>query len=74
MSYISKDSGIKVGEIVKSSAGVIFPGDLLIGRIKEIYDDENGLSVHSVIEPAVDVFSITDCVVITSFKGQGVVD
>ena len=74
MSYISKDSGIKVGEIVKSSAGVIFPGDLLIGRIKEIYDDENGLSVHAVIEPAVDVFSITDCVVITSFKGQGVVD
>ncbi len=74
MSYISKDSGIKAGEIVKSSAGVVFPGDLLIGTIKEVYDDDNGLSVHAVITPAVDVRTITDCVVITHFKGQGVVD
>ena len=74
MSFISKDSKIKEGELVKSSAGVVFPGDLLIGTIKEVYQDENGLSVHAVIEPALDVLSITDCVVITSFKGQGVVD
>lgn len=74
MSYISKDSGIKEGEIVKSSAGVVFPGELLIGTVKSIYDDGNGMSVHAVIEPAVDVMSITDCVVITGFNGQGVVD
>ncbi|MCH5323625.1 MAG: rod shape-determining protein MreC [Eubacterium sp.] len=74
MSYVSKDSGIKEGEIVKSSAGVVFPGDILIGTVKEVYDDENGLSVHAVIEPAVNILAITDCVVITNFKGQGVVD
>lgn len=74
MSYITKDSGIKDGEIVKSVAGVVFPGNLLIGTVSKVYDDENGLSVHAVIKPAVDVRTVTDCVVITSFKGQGVVD
>ena len=74
MSYITKDSGIKKGEIVKSVAGVVFPGNLLIGTVEKVYDDENGLSVHAVIKPAVDVRTITDCVVITDFKGQGVVD
>ena len=74
MSYIDKDSEIKNGEIVKSAAGVVFPGNLLIGTVKEVYSDQNGLSLHAVIEPAVDVRTITDCVVITSFKGQGVAD
>ncbi|MGN0612002.1 MAG: rod shape-determining protein MreC [Ruminiclostridium sp.] len=74
MSYITKDSGIKDGEIVKSVSGVVFPGNLLIGTVSKVYDDENGLSVHAVIKPAVDVRTVTDCVVITSFKGQGVVD
>lgn len=74
MSYITKDSGIKEGEIVKSVAGVVFPGNLLIGTVSKVYDDENGLSVHAVIKPAVDVRTVTDCVVITDFKGQGVVD
>ncbi len=73
MSYIDKSDVIKEGEIVKSVAGVIFPGDLLVGTVKEIFD-ENGLSVKAVIEPAVDIHTITDCVVITGFKGQGVVD
>lgn len=74
MSYVAKNSGLKENEIIKSSAGVVFPGNLLIGTVKSVYDDENGLSVHAVIEPAVDVLKITDCVVITKFKGQGVVD
>ncbi len=74
MSYITKDSDIKDGEIVKSVAGVVFPGNLLVGTVSKVYDDENGLSVHAVIKPAVDVRTVTDCVVITSFKGQGVVD
>lgn len=74
MSYITKDSEIKDGEIVKSVAGVVFPGNLLVGTVSKVYDDENGLSVHAVIKPAVDVRTVTDCVVITSFKGQGVVD
>ena len=73
MSYIDNPENIKKGEIIKSVAGVIFPGDLLVGTVKEIYI-ENGLAVRVTIQPAVDVHKITDCVVITHFKGQGVVD
>ncbi|MBQ8931972.1 MAG: rod shape-determining protein MreC [Ruminiclostridium sp.] len=73
MSYIDNPENIKKGEIIKSVAGVIFPADLLVGTVKEIYI-ENGLAVRVTVQPAVDVHKITDCVVITHFKGQGVVD
>ena len=73
MSYIDNPDNIKKGEIIKTVAGVIFPGGLLVGTVKEIYRD-NGLAVRVVVTPAVDVHKITDCVVITHFKGQGVID
>lgn len=72
MSYIDKESKISVGDMVVTSGGVVFPSMLLVGTVKEIYDDDNGLSVHAVIEPVVDVRSITSVTVITSFKGQGI--
>lgn len=72
MSYIQKDSDIKVGDMVVTSGGVVFPSSLLIGTITEIFDDDNGLSVHAVIKPVVDVYKITNVTVITSFKGQGI--
>ena len=73
MSYIDNPDTIKNGEIIKSVAGVIFPGNLLVGTVKKIYK-ENGLAVRVVVTPAVDIHKITDCVVITHFKGQGVVN
>lgn len=72
MSYISKDSDINVGDVVVTAGSVVFPESLIIGTISEIYDDENGLSVHAVIEPSEDVFKITSVYVITDFEGQGV--
>lgn len=72
MSYISKDSGIKKGDVIVTSGSVVFPESLIIGTVTEVFDDENGLSVHAVIEPAEDVFKITSVFVITDFEGQGV--
>ena len=72
MSYISKESNIKEGDVVVTSGSVVFPESLIIGTVTEVYDDENGLSVHAVIEPAEDVFKITSVFVITDFEGQGV--
>lgn len=71
MSYINKNSTIRVGEPVVTSGGAVFPADLMIGTVKEIYGDSNGLTLHAVIEPAENVFSVTDVFVITSFEGQG---
>lgn len=71
MSYINKNSSLKVGEVVLTSGGSVFPSDLTIGVIKEIYSDSNGLTLHAIVEPLESVFSITDVFVITSFEGQG---
>lgn len=71
MSYISKNSKIEVGEPVLTSGGSIFPSNIIIGTVKEVYSDSNGLTLHAVIEPSEDIFSVTDVFVITSFEGQG---
>lgn len=71
MSYISKNSTINVGEAVLTSGGSVFPADMMIGTVKEIYGDSNGLTLHAVIEPSEDILSVTDVFVITSFDGQG---
>lgn len=71
MSYISKNSGVKEGEVILTSGGAVFPPDLVIGTVKEVFDDSNGLTLHAVIEPAENIYNVTDVFVITSFEGQG---
>lgn len=71
MSYINKNSNIETEESVLTSGGSVFPADMLIGSITEIYNDSNGLTLHAVIRPYEDVFSVTDVFVVTSFEGQG---
>lgn len=71
MSYIEKGSRIKAGDMVVTAGGSTYPEGLILGQIKEIYNDDNGLSLHAVIEPAVDIFMITDVFVLTGFDGQG---
>lgn len=71
MSYINKNSGIKEGEVVITSGGSVFPANLVVGTVTEIFSDSNGLTLHAVIEPTEDIYNITDVFVITSFEGQG---
>ncbi len=71
MSYIVKNSYIEIGEAVLTSGGSVFPADMMVGTIKEIYSDSNGLTLHAIIEPSEDIFSVTDVFVVTSFEGQG---
>ena len=70
MNYTGKDSGIKEGEIIVTSGGSFFPEGLLVGTVKDIVNDDNGLSVHVLIEPFVDVFSVSDVFVLIGFDGQ----
>lgn len=67
MSYIEKDSAIKVGDVIISAGGSSYPSGLIVGKIEEIFPDDNGLSLHAVIEPVVDVFKITSVFVIQGF-------
>jgi rod shape-determining protein MreC len=72
MRYIQTDSGMKIGDIVVTSGGSMYPPGLIVGTVTEIFPDISGLSLHAVIEPTEDVLRVADVFVITSFEGQGV--
>ena len=72
MSNILKDADIEPGDvIVTSGQSGLFPEGLIVGTVKEVYDDPNGLSKHAVIEPAEDCFSITSVYAVVDFDGKG---
>lgn len=71
MDYTGRDSGIEEGEIILTSGSSFFPEGLLVGTVKSIENDGNGLSVHVLIEPFVQLQSVTDVFVLTGFDGQG---
>lgn len=68
MSYIDKDSGIKAGDVIVTSGSAAFPPDLIVGTVKEVFSDANGLTLHAVIEPAENAFSVTNVFVVTEFN------
>ena len=73
MSDIFKDADIKEGDIIFTSGkSGLFPDDILVGTVKEVYDDPNGFSKHAVIELAQDVRTVTSVFVITDFNGKGI--
>lgn len=73
MSDILKDADIKVGDIVFTSGkSGLFPADLAVGTVTEVYDDPNGLTKHALIEPIEDVKSVSSVFVITDFNGKGI--
>ncbi len=70
MSFISKSSDIKEGDVVITSGSSVFPGDIMFGTVKSVFSDSNGLTFHAVIQPAEDVFRVTKVFVVTGFDGQ----
>lgn len=72
MSGILKDADICEGDIIFTSGkSGLFPSDLLVGTVIEVYDDPNGLSKHALIEPAENVFSVTSAFAVVDFDGKG---
>lgn len=73
MSGILKDADIREGDIIFTSGkSGLFPGDILVGTVVEVYDDPNGLSKHALIQPAEDVKSIVSAIIVTDFEGKGI--
>ncbi len=73
MSSILKEADIREGDIIFTSGkSGLFPDDLYVGKVVEVYDDPNGFSKHAVIEPAQDVRGVTSVFVITDFDGKGI--
>lgn len=73
MSSILKEADIREGDVVFTSGkSGLFPDDLYVGKVLEVFDDPNGFSKHAVIEPAQDVRGVTSVFVITDFDGKGI--
>lgn len=72
MSNILKDADIQVGDIVATSGNSgLFPEGVVVGTVREVYDDPNGLSRHAIIEPMVNCFDVTDVFAVVEFDGKG---
>lgn len=73
MSDILKDADITVGDIVFTSGrSGLFPADLAVGTVTEVYDDPNGLTKHALVKPIEDVKKVSSVFVITDFYGKGI--
>lgn len=73
MSGILKDADIREGDIIFTSGkSGLFPGDILVGTVTEVYNDPNGLSKHALVKPMEDVKSVTSVIVVTDFSGKGI--
>lgn len=72
MSNILKDADIRVGDMIATSGNSgLFPENVMVGRVTEVYDDPNGLSKHALIEPLVDCFDVTTVFAVVEFDGKG---
>ena len=66
MVNIDIDSEILPGdEILTSPRSLFFPPSLIIGRVREVNTDTNGLTKHAIIEPAVDLSRLETILIIT---------
>ena len=72
MSLIPRESGIANGDIVQTAGtSGLYPQGIVVGRVSDVGFEPQGTMMYAVVEPANDIKSIKDVVIITSFKGQG---
>lgn len=68
MSYISKESDIKEGDVIVTSGSANYPAGQLIGTVESVQMEQNGLSKFAVIIPAEDPNTLTSVFVITDYS------
>ncbi len=71
---LKSDSKISPNGIICTSGnGGIYPKDLIIGTIVQIFDDSDGISSYATVRSAVNLGELSEVFIIKSFDGQGVV-
>ena len=66
MDYIDIDAQILPGdEILTSPLSAYYPPGIIIGRVKEVSPDTNGLTEHAIIEPSVSLTRLDTLLIIT---------
>lgn len=69
LSYITKDSGIVIGDTVETSgSGGIFPKGIMIGTVEKIISEKNGITNYAIVRPFINVDSVKNVFVIKDFE------
>lgn len=64
LNYLPKDAKVVVGDRIEiSDTGSIYPKGVYIGKIVEIYDDDDGLTLTAVVESEVNFNSLSEVLV-----------
>lgn len=72
MELVSRSSTAAKDDIIVTAGSTgLFPKDLVIGRIVSIANESDGKSMTALVQPAADAESVTNVLVVTSFRGQG---
>ena len=71
MYNIRNTSSVAVGDYIVTSGGGMYPEGILVGKITAIKSDDVNLSLIAEIEPAAEVYSSDNVMIITYFSGQG---
>lgn len=69
---LSQSTTVAPGGIVcTSGVGGVFPRNLIIGTVTQVYQEEGDVSYCAEIRPGVDIGEVQDAFVITDFEGKG---
>ncbi len=69
MLNIPKDADVKEGDmIVTSGFGGVYPKGIVIGKIKEIHNDEGGLLKHGIVATTVNFEKLEDVAIIVNSR------
>jgi len=72
LGYLAAGTTVKAGDIIVTSGlGGIYPRDLPIGTVTKVGNEPYDVSLYAEMKPLVDVKTVRDVMVITSFQGQG---
>jgi len=72
MDMIDSDASVGVGDqVVTSGYGGFYPGGILIGSVRSIYNGRDNFERYAVIEPAVDFTRIKEVMVLTKAETEG---
>ncbi len=73
LSRLQRSAAVAVGDYIVTAGGGVFPKGLLIGKIKNISQDEYTSVLYAEIEPFVDVSNARQVMVITDFAGRSII-
>lgn len=71
LSYLPADTQLVSGDqVITSGLGGVLPAGLMVGTIRSLYTEADGLTRYAVVDPAADIEDLRYVYVITDFGGE----